>query len=295
MGFVGRLWWMFELFSHFAVQYFWGLAVAASLLAWMKKYKLLVFPVLFALLNLAFIAPLYFGGKVHAPHVKTVRLRVLSLNVHSTNREHRLLCEYVRRATPDVAVFFEVNDDWDEQFEQLRDEFPYHKTSPQKGAFGLAIYSRLPLWDVEFAELDDGNRAVVAGISVDSTRFTLVGAHPYPPLSAEIAARRRIQLARLGELVAAQTGPIVLAGDLNVTSWSPLFADLVEKTGLCDSRRGFGVLSSWPTEYCPLGITIDHCLVSPGIEVKRRQVGRDVGSDHLPVIVDLLLEASSGE
>lgn len=293
MGFAARLWWVFELFSHFSLQYFWCFVVAAGVLVWMKEYKLAILPALLALIHLALIAPLYIGGKVHAPSVKTSKLRVLSLNVHSSNREHRMLCEYVRRATPDVALFFEVNDEWDEQLAQLRDEFPYHKTSPEKGAFGLAIYSRVPLWDVQFESLDDGNRAVIARISVDATPFTLVGAHPYPPQSARLAASRHRQFARLGELVAEQTGPVVLAGDLNVTSWSPLFADLVAKTGLSDTRRGFGVLASWPTEYCPLGITIDHCLVSPAIEVKRRQVGPDVGSDHLPVIVDLLLEAPS--
>ncbi len=248
-----------------------------------------------ALVNLAFIAPLYFSGKVHPPDVETTRLRILSINVHSSNREHRKLCEYVRRATPEVAVFFEVNDIWDEQLAQLRKEYPYYKSSPEKGAFGLAVYSRLPLWDVKFETLDDGVRAIVAQVSRDSTPFTLVGAHPYPPLSAGMAASRRRQFARLGELVAAQTEPVVLAGDLNVTSWSPLFADLVDKTGLCDSRRGFGVMSSWPTGYCPLGITIDHCLVSPAIEVKRRFVGPDVGSDHLPVIVDLLLQTPADD
>ena len=54
-------------------------------------------------------------------------------------------------------------------------------------------------------------------------------------------------------------------------------------------------MSSWPAEYCPLGITIDHCLVSPDIEVKQRLVGPDVGSDHLPVIVDLLLETPADD
>src|SRR5579872_6581442 len=267
LGLVARLWWVFELFCHFSVQYFWGFVITAGLLAGMKNYKLAIYPAVFGLLHLGFIAPLYVGGKVHASSVQTVKLRVMSLNVQSSNREHRMLCEYVRRATPDVVLFFEVNDAWDEHLVQLRDEYPYSKTSPEKGTFGLAIYSRVPLWDVKFESLDDGNHAVIAQIGVDSTPLTLIGAHPYPPLSGGMAASRQRQFVRLGELLAAKSGPIVLAGDLNVTSWSPLFTDLVAKTGLRDSRRGFGVMSSWPAEYCPLGITIDHCLVSPDIEV----------------------------
>ena len=39
----------------------------------------------------------------------------------------------------------------------------------------------------------------------------------------------------------------------------------------------------------PLGIPIDQCLVSRGIQVANVRTGNDVGSDHLPLIVDLAI------
>jgi endonuclease/exonuclease/phosphatase (EEP) superfamily protein YafD len=39
----------------------------------------------------------------------------------------------------------------------------------------------------------------------------------------------------------------------------------------------------------PAGIQIDHALVSPGVQVRNFRRGPRVGSDHLPVVVDLAL------
>jgi endonuclease/exonuclease/phosphatase family metal-dependent hydrolase len=36
-------------------------------------------------------------------------------------------------------------------------------------------------------------------------------------------------------------------------------------------------------------IPIDHCLVSPDIDVLRMRTGRNIGSDHLPIIVDMTI------
>ena len=38
----------------------------------------------------------------------------------------------------------------------------------------------------------------------------------------------------------------MLMGDMNCTSWSPYFQDMLTVSGLRDSRRGFGVEGSWP-------------------------------------------------
>ena len=62
---------------------------------------------------------------------------------------------------------------------------------------------------------------------------------------------------------------------------------LVGTTGLCDTRAGFGYQGSFPASSAILRIPIDHVLVSCEVGVRARRIGPDVGSDHLPVIVDL--------
>jgi endonuclease/exonuclease/phosphatase (EEP) superfamily protein YafD len=82
-------------------------------------------------------------------------------------------------------------------------------------------------------------------------------------------------------------GPTLVLGDLNVTPWSPHFRALLREGRLADSARGFGWQASWPAYSLPLRIAIDHCLVSAEFTVLRRRLGPHVGSDHLPVFVEV--------
>ena len=84
--------------------------------------------------------------------------------------------------------------------------------------------------------------------------------------------------------------PLLIVGDLNTTSFAPVFGELTEQLNLKDSRQGFGLQPSWPaTSVSPLMITLDHVLVSPEIQVINRKTGNHVGSDHLPVYVEIAL------
>ena len=84
-------------------------------------------------------------------------------------------------------------------------------------------------------------------------------------------------------------GPKLLIGDLNISMWSHLYDDFETATGMTNTRRGFGAIPTWPQQL-PFGrIPIDHCLVSTHFAVVDTRRGPAIGSDHLPLIVDLSL------
>ena len=292
-GFAGRLFWIFDLLSHFRVHFFWGLTACAATLAGIQRRKLAVIPGIFALVNAALIVPLYVHGPQPEVGTKTAGFRILSLNLQSTNREFGALRAYVRQKAPDVAVFLTVSEDWAAQLEPLGTDYPYHKIfgDPRGGIYGVAIFSRHFLSDVSPLNLGDGNLAIGAGLIVESQPVTIFGVHADSPRSHERTARRDSQFARLAEFVARQQFEVVVVGDLNATSWSEAFSDLLHASKLRDSRPGFGVQASWPAALGPMGIAIDHCLVSSGIYVKRREAGDTMLSDHRPLVVDLTVKA----
>ncbi|MGD1717475.1 endonuclease/exonuclease/phosphatase family protein [Dapis sp. BLCC M172] len=100
---------------------------------------------------------------------------------------------------------------------------------------------------------------------------------------------RNKQLSEIASYVANQKISIVVTGDLNITMWSPYYKELISNSGLYNARKGFGMISTWPSFFPLLSIPIDHCLVSQDIRVFKTKSGKNIGSDHLPLITDLVI------
>jgi endonuclease/exonuclease/phosphatase (EEP) superfamily protein YafD len=286
LGFAARHSWRFELACHFRVQYFWALALACLVLALVRWRKLAVVALALAVTNLVLIAPLYFGPAPRADAGPP--LRALSFNVHYLNRDYGATLELILTEQPDFVLLLEVTPDWAKALEFLRPDYPFEHVIAQTDSGGIAFYSRHKITDVRVDVLPEvGARTIIAGLESPHGRLTFLGTHPPSPRTDKELAGRNRQLAEVGQLARETAGAVIVMGDLNTTSWSPYFQEMLSESGLLDSRRGFGVGPSWP--WFPLAmlrIPIDHCLVSPGVSVLGRWIGPDVGSDHLPLLVE---------
>ena len=83
-------------------------------------------------------------------------------------------------------------------------------------------------------------------------------------------------------------------GDLNISMWSPYYRSTIEGSGLRNARQGLGILpthSIVAPQIAALSAPLDHCLVSSDIQVKDFRLGPAIGSDHLPIIAELLIES----
>jgi endonuclease/exonuclease/phosphatase (EEP) superfamily protein YafD len=100
---------------------------------------------------------------------------------------------------------------------------------------------------------------------------------------------RNEHLAEFSEYTRQLSGPSIILGDHNTTPWNHAFKDLLKNSSLLDTSRGLGYQPTWPSFFWPMRIPLDHCLVSSNLTVSQRRVGESTGSDHLPIIVDLVL------
>jgi endonuclease/exonuclease/phosphatase (EEP) superfamily protein YafD len=126
---------------------------------------------------------------------------------------------------------------------------------------------------------------VVVRFILDERYLTIIDTHPPPPKSYTLTNYRNHQLEDIAEFVSGQTGDVMVLGDLNTTPWSPFFQEFLRRSSLRESRNGFGLQLSWPTDRVPFLVPIDHILVSKGIIINKRRVGPNIGSDHFPVIL----------
>ncbi len=276
-----------ELLGHFRVQYFWALAAAATALLLARRWVAGGLAVVLALANLSLVAPLYFGADALAG--ATPNIRLLSLNVHFLNREFQPTLDLVADEQPDVILLMEITPEWAEAMKPLEAVYGHSHVMPSRRTDGMALYSRFPIAEFTVERCPGINLpTLIAAIDAPNGRVTIVGTHPASPGNARLFEARNIQLAMVADWAAERRGPVILLGDLNTTSWSPYFRDLVSASGLRDTRYGFGVEPTWPWLPLPLRIPIDHCLVTPHFGVVARRVGPDVGSDHRPIVVELV-------
>lgn len=293
-GFLGRAWWRFDLMAHFRLQYLLCLWAVALGLAALRRFRLAGLAVLVSLINLALVAPLYLGsphdGPGRGPGEGRMRLRAVSVNVSRSNKNHEAVRGLVRREDPDFLLVMEFTERWLDDLSDLTSTYPHVIGRPRAGHFGIALFSKHPFASADIEHIGPkGLPSIVARVDLGDRELTLIGTHPRPPTSPNGARARNAHLAAIAERVRPLEPPVLLLGDLNVTPFSPYFHRLLDESGLRDSSPGHGYQPTWPTYAPGFLIPIDHCLYSPGIRIADRRIGPDIGSDHLPLIVDFEL------
>lgn len=289
LGFAGTLWWVFELASHFRVQYGIALGAATLLLLFLRQWRWATVFGLFACINLAIIAPAFWSDHSSLPsssdHQPT--LRVFLANVNLDNHDPARIWQVISEHHPDFVMLLETTPWLLQQLTDLTKHYPHHITAPREDPFGIALFSRHPFLKANTVYLGAaGLPSITAEFMASGRRFTLLGTHPLPPVSAECVQDRNDQFAQLATFAKQARQPVLVVGDLNTSPWSPYFEQLLTASGLRDSARGRGIFPSWPVGRLPLWIPIDHALFSKGISIQHRETGPDIGSDHYPVIVD---------
>jgi endonuclease/exonuclease/phosphatase (EEP) superfamily protein YafD len=281
--------WPLTLIEHFRVQMLvGGLLIAAGALALRPRYFDAV--LLATLLHLVWLLPDLVRSPRPVPAGRPVR--VLLLNVLSSNARFDDVRRLIADTNPDIIALSEIRQNWLDELAPALSAYPHRNEHPRIDNFGLALYARDALGPltggVEYA---GAFPSIVATVGADpTTAFGIVLTHPMPPMTGEYQRLLDEQLVAVGVRARALAPRSIILGDFNSTPWSRPFRRITEASGFCDSRAGFGLQTSWVPEISRImQIPIDHALVSCNIGVRDHRIERDVGSDHRPVIIDLVL------
>lgn len=235
---------------------------------------------------LAYLSPP--AGKA-VPHAN---LRVLIYNMHGDATDRAMFRELIEREQPDLVVLSEIS----RSITALAEETglpPYRAGEPPNLLYSAVLFSRWPLTNFNIERTADGIGSVLGAELCTSDRWAgclrIVALHAAPPWSASLATQSQ-QLEIAAHLAANAPDPgALLAGDLDLTPWSPAFTELLSHSGLVDTGPWRGLRATWLSRIPFVGLLIDHVLVSPGITVVDNRLAADLGSGHFPVIVDLAI------
>jgi endonuclease/exonuclease/phosphatase (EEP) superfamily protein YafD len=294
VGSFGHIWWVFDLFSHFRVQYFFASVGLALVIFIYGKEKPGVLAGIFVLVNLVQILPIYFSGKKQK--AVGVSYRLMLANVNTPNQHHGKVRNLIEETSPDLMVLIEVDENWLDVLGLADLGYNFCVDEPRGDNYGIALYSRFPFISSEVINLGQlGMPSVCARLHIGDDLLTLIGSHPPPPKSRDLALYRDQQIGEIMDYARTREGEIIFCGDINMTSWSSIFKHLLERGSLTDSRRGFGIQPTWPTWMPLLLVPIDHIWISRNIQVHNRRVGPRIGSDHHPVILDFSINSHRSE
>lgn len=294
-GLLGRLAWPFDLFAHFRVQYAALFVFLAFLLLILRRWAFAV--VAFAGLGVSAV-PLFAYLPDEPSSTATAALgdpvfRLLSFNVWFRNPDLARTAAYIEQTRADAVVLLELTPSQAEALMPLLPSYPHSYIEPSR--MGAAVFTKWPVLAAESVPLAKGG-AIAARMRLDwrGTPVTVLGVHLNWPLGPRNSQFRNEELAGVVAFSKALQEPLIVAGDFNLTPWSEYFGDALDESGLHDSALGFGLGRTWPAQFAPLGIRIDHCLLSSQWRSQRVDVGPSLGSDHLPVVADLTFNRNGG-
>jgi endonuclease/exonuclease/phosphatase (EEP) superfamily protein YafD len=297
LGLMGRFWWGFELLDHPRPQY--CLALVAGLLAGLllKQWWAVVWliPLTF---NLALLAPLFFAPSSVQQALIAPSLRLLHINLDRNNTNPDLAIRYLKQQSVDLLFLQEVTPAWLTQLQSQLSEYRVVKAEALENSLGSAVLvpqqnQRIKIEQVQIIHLPQkSDRPLLeTTVTYEGKPLVILSYHVIRPRSASTSAYQQLEFDSVAAWSRSQLQrqrSVVVLGDFNSTSWSGRLRQLEQESQLINSQRGFGLQPTWSTSFPPLmKIATDHCFHSRSLVTIQRSIGLNIGSDHLPVFVEL--------
>ncbi len=282
-GYLGKLWWFFDLFTHFRFQYIAGFAGLLILLLILRMRKMAI--VCAIALVISSISVLRYFVPNHSS-CRGKSLTLLSFNVLTSNQEKKRVIDLIRSSDADVIALYEVDSAWVEALREIEDQYPYTVYSPREDNFGVALLARENLVEAKVEIIGPTEvPSMIVESKVEGLSFLLFATHPIPPMGRNRSLMRDRQLGEIADRVTGSgRSDVIVAGDLNASPWSAAMRPLF-RAGLRDARLGHGISPTWSIDQPWISIPIDHVLIGGALYVTKVKILDASGSDHNPVMV----------
>jgi endonuclease/exonuclease/phosphatase (EEP) superfamily protein YafD len=288
-----RLWWVFDLFTHFRLQYFVAAVILAVVALAVRAYPAAAVLAAVALGHGLVIKNLWLGENGSEAGRGGLPLRVIAANVYDANRTPDEVLDFVRRQQGDIVILIDAKrKHWRAILADIGALYPHRVPAAWREGAPIILFSRYPVLRNESVQPPGGERPYLeVDLAVDERVVTVLGVHPGSPTltdASDSRARNR-SLNHIGRSIRDRDRPLIVAGDFNITPWSPHFRDLITASGLRNVAQGQGWIPTWPRQFWPVRVPIDHVLIRGPFAVQSLTRGPSIGSDHFPVIADLTL------
>ena len=219
------------------------------------------------------------------------QISLIVSNVLTPNTQYHLLLQQIHQHQPDLILTLESDAHWEQALSVLEDDYPYRVAVPLDNLYGMHLYSRLALKDIEVKFiLSDEIPSIHATVILRSGQpVQLYCLHPKPPSPTEAkdSTLRDAELLIVGDQIKDLDESCIVMGDLNDVAWSRTTRLFQRISGLLDPRVGRHFVNTFHADYPLLRWSLDHVFHSTDFALVQMQRLPHIGSDHFPVYVVL--------
>lgn len=224
-------------------------------------------------------------------------LNIMMSNVKMDNENYGKYLDLVDNASPDVILLNEVNQKWAQAINVLDETYPYYIKHPLENTYGMILYSKYKLHNVEVNFLmDDNIPSIYAQLELPSKNLvTLHCVHPEPPKIGSDTYERDTEILLIGKRIVKEKKPCIVMGDLNDVAWSYTSELFQKRCNLLDPREGRGFFNTYNVFVPLLRFPLDHFFYTHDFKYIKLQRLKAFGSDHFPVMLKLEYIPDAGD
>lgn len=215
--------------------------------------------------------------------------RLLQLNLRFDNKAPEKVLSLIGSTKPDVIALEEVSAEWMPRLARISAMYPYSIVCHAPNRIGgNALLSRRPFLSGAAGRCLDNGSLAIADVDFGGRTLQVAALHlawPWPSRQPKQLKELQPELAELGNTV-------LLAGDLNATTWSAAVRRVEAYAGLSHVA---GIGPTWLDRRLPdllrpyIGLPIDQVFSKGDVTILSARALDAVGSDHLPVLVEFAL------
>ena len=264
----------FKTISEFAVQLMFGLLFMSLLLLVFNQTQLM-FVSMMACGFLAFFLKTASNTNLVLPTDNNLpKIKVAHFNLSSFELFDPEFKEQINSTKSDVISFQEYTPDWDAFIpNELKDSFPFVYKMVRIDLFGMAIFSKRRIKDVNifhYKDIPNLHLKVNSGIQ----DVNLISSYIVPPSLANKKNQPEEHLNELAKYIGKLKNPTIALGDFNQVYWTNGIKEFRDKTNFSNSRRTISITSKAP---------YDHIFYSNQLECINFLEINDKSQNHLGI------------
>ena len=273
---------LFKIGAQFAVQIMLLYLVLGLAFLMFKSYKLMFTSFACCAALCLFLKYTTNSEMAPAQPIGKEAVKVAHFNV-SASDDYQFMIDEIKECDADLISFQEVTPDWDIVLkESLSEIYPHSKTVVRFDPFGMAVYSKYPMNNLD-TFICEGVPNIVGTVDFGNPgkEVCFITSHALPPFYTSDYKKLRTHLRRIATYSNEASCPVLTMGDYNAVPWSYEIQDFRSVSNLNDSRRGFFPNSNG--SFSIFQLPSDHIFYSGHLECIQFEDIEDPSVGHIGV------------